>query len=143
MSSPNLEISSSVGHPNLRLGPEEYAKTLRDWTPYNDCFPRSIRIGDVDGMVEIGSHFLFLEAKPPGKMPTRGQQYAFERLVNLSDRITYVVLNGIPPTGVSELTIVRRVRGRVIWRTYSGAHVNLAFAKRFVRRWAIMAARPN
>jgi hypothetical protein len=52
---------------NLRWDCDEgrhcYRDQLPDWTPFNDCFPRGIRISDIDGIVEIGCRFLMLEWK--------------------------------------------------------------------------------
>jgi hypothetical protein len=60
-----------------------YRDQLPDWSPFNDCFPRTgIRITDIDGMVEIGGHFLFIEWKRPGSEVPDGQMKAFQRLTN-------------------------------------------------------------
>lgn len=57
-----------------------YVEQLPDWQNIIDCFPRNIRPTDIDGMVEIGGRFLFLEEKQAGKSPDEGQRIAFRRL---------------------------------------------------------------
>ena len=136
MSLPNSETSSNVGR-NLILAPADYAKRLWDWTPFNECFPRGIRIGDVDGFVEIGGCFLILDGKPLGGEVKKGQLMAFTRLVALSERIAYVVLYGDPPMGVKGMKIIRKRYGQVDGVSYVA---DLAFALRFVRRWARAAS---
>jgi len=86
---------------NLTLRPriEEFA----------GCFPGRIGMSDVDGIVEIGGHFLLLEWKAAGGAVTGGQRIMFERLTALSPRITVVVVSGEPrePT-VESIQVFRR-----------------------------------
>lgn len=71
-----------------------YRDHLPDWTPFNDCFPRTgIRISDIDGMVEIGGHFLFLEWKPARVPVPEGQLNALARL-SVLPRVTVLILWG-------------------------------------------------
>ena len=71
-----------------------YRDFLPDWTPLNDCFPRAgIRVGDIDGMVEVGGHFLFMEWKPPRVTIPEGQMKALTRLSRLP-RVTVLILWG-------------------------------------------------
>lgn len=52
--------------PNLRWDCARqgcYKDQLPDWSIFNGCFPRGIRIGDIDGIVEIGGRFLMIEWK--------------------------------------------------------------------------------
>lgn len=71
-----------------------YRDHLPDWSPLNDCFPRSgIRISDIDGMVEVGNHFLFIEWKMPNVPVPEGQLKALIRLTRLPG-ITVLVLWG-------------------------------------------------
>lgn len=54
--------------------------------------PGKIAFGDVDAVVEVGGRFLFLEFKSGGPRDIPyGQRLLFERLTELSDRITVVV----------------------------------------------------
>lgn len=58
-----------------------YIDQLPDWTDIiAECFPRRIRPTDIDGMVEINGHFLFLEEKRCGAGPDPGQRIALLRL---------------------------------------------------------------
>ena len=58
------------------------------------CFPGRIAMSDIDATVEINGHFVFLEMKSHrGEIP-RGQRLYFERLTQLSERITVMVLCG-------------------------------------------------
>ena len=109
---------------NLRMTPEEYAKRLWDWTPLNAAFKRGIRVGDVDGFVEVNKHYLFIEAKPPNtKMPT-GQRIAFERIAREPRHYVFVIY-GYPPDTV----VGWRVLGRKYYKGNYGDFV------RFVRKW--------
>lgn len=60
-----------------------YYEQLPNWDDLIECFPRKIRPTDVDGMVEINGHFLFLEEKRAGVGPDEGQRRA---LLKLSER---------------------------------------------------------
>jgi len=57
-----------------------YLEQQTDWLDIINQFPRGIRPTDIDGMVEINSHFLFLEEKGQGKSLDTGQRLAFKRL---------------------------------------------------------------
>lgn len=58
-----------------------YYEQLPDWSDLIDeCFPRRIRPTDIDGMVEINGHFLFLEEKRCGVGPDEGQRRALRKL---------------------------------------------------------------
>lgn len=54
-----------------------YHDQLPDWSDINECFPRSIYPTDIDGMVEINGHILFIEQKSVGASLTKGQIRAF------------------------------------------------------------------
>ena len=116
-------MSSSAGS-NLRLPPEEYAKRLWDWTGLNECFDRGIRLTDIDGFVEVGNKFLFLEGKPPGAIMRRGQRLALERLAQLPN-FTVIVLEGNPPFDIHGWQVIGKKR-------YAGD--SEAF-KNFIRKW--------
>lgn len=71
-----------------------YRDSLPDWSPLNDCFPRSgIRVSDIDGMVEVGGHFLFMEWKLPRVEVPDGQLRALVRLSRLPN-ITVLIVWG-------------------------------------------------
>lgn len=71
-----------------------YRDQLPDWSPLNDCFPRpGIRVSDIDGMVEVGGHFLFLEWKLPRAPVPDGQHRALLRLSTLPG-VTVIILWG-------------------------------------------------
>lgn len=53
-----------------------YYEQLPNWDDLIACLPRDIRPTDVDGMVEINGHVLFLEEKRPGVMLHEGQRRA-------------------------------------------------------------------
>lgn len=63
-----------------------YYEQLPEWDDLiEECFPRQIRPTDIDGMVEINDHFLFLEQKHCGAGPNEGQRRALRRLSKRSD----------------------------------------------------------
>jgi hypothetical protein len=57
-----------------------YYEQLPDWDDLIECFPRSIRPTDVDGLVEINGNALFLEEKGPGVSLHEGQRKALRNL---------------------------------------------------------------
>jgi len=123
------------------MTPEEYAKRLWDWTPLNACFPRSIRLTDVDGAVEIGGEFLEIEGKPPGGKIPDGQAYYLWRKVAKGIRV--VILEGTPPREVVGWRVLHN-RRKSLWpgggwtfRPYPGNYDDFV---RFVRRWALLAS---
>lgn len=74
-----------------------YNKTLRPRIEeFASCFPGKISMSDVDGVVEIGGRFLFLEWKSKGGTVQGGQRIMFERLTSLSPRVTVIVVSGHP-----------------------------------------------
>lgn len=74
-----------------------YNRTLRPRIEeFAGCFPGKISMSDVDGVVEIGGRFLFLEWKAKGGAVQGGQRIMFERLTALSPRVTVIVVSGHP-----------------------------------------------
>ena len=60
---------------------------------FADCFPGRISFGDVDGVVEIDGHFLYLEWKPAQTTIATGQRILIER--RTSDGLsTYLIVAG-------------------------------------------------
>lgn len=79
-----------------------FVDALWDWGFLDKAFaPSRIKVTDVDGLVESGNHFLFLEGKGKGKAIPRGQEILFERLTARGD--TVLILWGDPgdPTHMS------------------------------------------
>lgn len=74
-----------------------YNATLRPRIEeFADCFPGRISMSDVDGVVEIGGRFLFLEWKAAGGSVQTGQRIMFEQLTGLSPKMTVIVVSGHP-----------------------------------------------
>jgi hypothetical protein len=71
-----------------------YLATLPDWAILRGCCPRGIEPTDVDGLIEIGGHFLLLEWKRPGAGLTTGQHLTFEAL-RRTGYFTVLVIWGI------------------------------------------------
>lgn len=57
-----------------------YIQNLPSWDYLDGSFPRGIIPTDIDGMVEVNGHFLFIEQKGPGAAPNTGQSAAFRAL---------------------------------------------------------------
>jgi hypothetical protein len=122
--------------PNLRWncdGPKGcYLHQLPDWASFNDCFPRGIRISDVDGIVEIGRRFLMLEWKGSKNVPLpNGQRMLLQRF-------------GRPPDAV---LCLRGTPDDLQWLIFDGSEpggwrdVSLDEVKAWVKRWAADADR--
>lgn len=101
---------------------EEFAEDL----------PGRISFSDVDGVVEINGHFLFLEFKHPerGSVKT-GQRILFEKLTSLSDRVSVLVIKGDAKTmNLSAMQVVRA------GKFAEERAISLADVKRGIRSWA-------
>lgn len=70
--------SSNFRHECARDGC--YNESLPCWDDLIAAFPRRIRPTDVDGLVEINGHALFLEQKGPGVPLPEGQRRALRSL---------------------------------------------------------------
>jgi hypothetical protein len=82
-----------------------YYEQLPDWDDLIECFPRKIRPTDIDGMVEINGHFLFLEEKGPGCTPDDGQRIALRRLSQYPDVTTVLFRPSIRQPGDLECLV--------------------------------------
>jgi hypothetical protein len=60
-----------------------YIQSLPSWDFLDGVFPRGIIPTDIDGMVEVNGHLLFLEEKRAGAGPKTGQLSAFRALSRL------------------------------------------------------------
>lgn len=101
---------------------------------FSDCFPGKMNFTNVDGLVEVNNHFLFLEWKHIHKSLPLGQQLLFERLTALSPRVTVVIVVGDAKTmAVNQITVVKN--GTVSHPEQQ----NLDDLKSRIRRWAINA----
>ena len=69
---------------------------------FDECFPGRIGMSDIDGVVEIGGRFLFLEWKAQGGRVGTGQRIMFEQLTALSPKMTVIVVSGHPREMVIE-----------------------------------------
>lgn len=79
-----------------------YIDKLPCWDDLITMFPRSIRPMDVDGMVEINGHFLFLEEKQAGKGLESGQGAALRML----SRIPGVTVTVFRPGANTDLEVL-------------------------------------
>jgi hypothetical protein len=75
-------------------------ETLWDWSPLNDCFANTtIRVSDLDGIVERNGHFLVLDGKRPDLNGRRdiqnGQRLLYKRLAETG--FSVIVFHGYPP----------------------------------------------
>jgi len=73
-----------------------YIANLWDWGFLDGCFGHTrIKITDLDGLVERNRHFLFIEAKSPGKEVPLGQRILFDHLIE-NEANTVLVIWGEP-----------------------------------------------
>lgn len=79
-----------------------YVESLPLWDDLIECFPRNIRPTDIDGMVEINNHFLFLEEKSAGKHIEEGQRRALQNLAARQD-VTVILFR---PGAKSDLEVL-------------------------------------
>lgn len=105
-----------------------YIDGLPCWDDLIEAFPRKIRPTDVDGMVEINNHFLFLEEKQRGVAPEEGQRKA---LLALSTWPNHTVLF-VRPGSASECECLMYAAGKASgWTACSRADLMW-----WLRSWA-------
>ena len=68
-----------------------YLAMRSDPEMFDDCWPRKISMGDIDGLVEIKGHFLLVEFKHPGQKVPDGQAIMFKKLVSHGNFTVLVV----------------------------------------------------
>lgn len=108
-----------------------YCRQLPSWDDLIPCFPRKIRPTDIDGMVEINDHFLFLEEKKAGVGPDNGQRRALKALAT-RPRVTTVFFR---PGHHSELEVLILTQGDATgWQP-----VTRAWFKDWLIAWAAAA----
>lgn len=82
--------------------PDLHAASALNFDVFKGCFPRGCVPTDLDGIIEIGGHFLVIEWKNPGGKVSGGQQWTFEDMVKLKSH-TVMVLHGLlDKTGMME-----------------------------------------
>lgn len=69
---------------------EAFMSAIVDWEFLNDCFPRNIRVTDIDGFVEINGNGLILECKKRDEIIPKGQNEAYKNMC-LSSKITIII----------------------------------------------------
>ena len=106
-----------------------------DWTFLEDCFPRHLAPGDIDGAVILENGYcLFLEGKradatrPP--LLSEGQMKAFRSLTRVGN-CTVIVVGGDPETSEVYWMKLLGPRGETDWKRASITDV-----QRIVRLWA-------
>ncbi len=114
-----------------------YLKQLPNWGMLDDCFPGRISVSDIDGVVEIGGRFLFLEWKRPRVALTTGQRIMFQNMVK-TGVITVFLINGDPETSTPEQIVIFGRKG--------AAHpepCDCVKLQQLCAKWAKWAKRPN
>lgn len=69
-------------------------KHMPDWAIFNECFPRGIRIGDVDGMIEINGFVIWFEWKGRTSELSNAQRMAFTHASKFAPRQVWIVIWG-------------------------------------------------
>ena len=105
-----------------------------DLTLLDECFPGRIAMTDVDGLVEIGGRFLFIEWKRRGDVPA-GQRIMFERLTKHPEFTVLVILGDPASMTVERYDVFRNGRRRG-WRD-----CDMRGLKRHIRAWAERGSR--
>ena len=106
------------------------AQHMWDWSSLNSSLPRSIRLSDLDGIVEIGGHFLVIESKSANGALSTGQRIALERLSWLPE-MTVIVLQG--PDGMRSVNQIQVCKNGAFGLAQSITHDEVAAR---VKRWA-------
>lgn len=102
---------------------------------FDDCFPRGIGFGDVDGMVEMNCYLLHLEWKAPGVMLPKGQRIAYERSSS-TGFVTFICIEGDAETMSVERMFVYHLGRKSRQRNADIDRVKLA-----IRKWVAWAER--
>lgn len=103
---------------------------------FAECFPGKIAMTDIDGLVEVGGHFMLLEWKRldwSGELPT-GQRILFERLTRHTG-IKVVIVQGDPETMFTSRCLVFEGGFPGAWQ-----EIDLETLKRRMKAWADAAS---
>ncbi len=65
---------------------------------FANSLPRNLAFTDLDGTTEVNGHFLFLEWKSHDEDIPTGQRIYFERLTQLTTKISVIIVAGNPAT---------------------------------------------
>jgi hypothetical protein len=102
---------------------------------FADCFPGNIKMGDIDGAVEINAQLLWLEWKGrPGLLRT-GQRIMYENVTRQEGHIVFVV------EGDAETMRIQQFCYFWKGRQHPWILGNLDELKPLIKRWAIAAKR--
>lgn len=89
-----------------------YYETLPDWTWMEKVFPRGIMPTDIDGMVELNNHFLFIEQKRAGVgLDSGGQGMAMKRLSKLPGVTVVLFRPALTTPGGYQFLWIRDAKG--------------------------------
>jgi len=79
---------------------DRFVTSLWDWNILAGCFPRTCRPTDIDGMVEIGGHYLVMEGKGRGVEIPVAQRRMFSSMAYHNRRLpglfAVIVFWGVP-----------------------------------------------
>jgi hypothetical protein len=104
-----------------------------DWDWVKGLLPRGIEPMDIDGLVEIGGHFLIWETKTSGAEIPVGQKLALKRLVRLGDGRISLLYHAKKPEDLKDLwLLICRFGHLESWVNRLGG---LEKARTFVFRW--------
>ena len=113
-----------------------YVKTQTpDWSFLDGVFDNeNIKVGDIDGAVEINGYLLILEWKGLQKqgIPT-GQSLMFNRITKRSDIMVFVI-TGDPKTSVPESLVIFH-KGEIL----DDLVVDTEYLKKLVKAWETKA----
>jgi hypothetical protein len=118
-----------------------YHEQLPEWDDLIECFPGRIMPTDIDGMVELNGHFLFLEQKSPDKGIEHGQGMALRGLCKMPG-VTAVIFR---PAVMTDLEcLVYGAEGALLpgWEPYDGfkPHSREEF-RTWLREWSGRASK--
>ena len=104
---------------------KQFIQNFWDWRFLDHAFDRNIKVGDIDGFVEAGGNFLFIEGKRAGTPIPKGQRDALLRLSRLKP-VSVIIVEGMPPCEVTQWMVLGK------GHTYQGNSQEFAA---FVRMW--------
>ncbi len=102
---------------------------------FDDCFPRRINFTDVDGLVEIGGHFLMMEWKGDGGSIKKAQHLVFQRFTSNPMNVVIIV------HGDAETMSVQAFGYYFRGKYHEAKTATLSDLKKWLRRWATWSDR--